>query len=60
MRINIKKKLQIRFVLLSVIALIILQSLIVSVSIARSYKQITLKADHVIMLTSCRRTVFYG
>lgn len=52
MRINIKKKLQIRFVLLSVIALIILQSLIVSVSIARSYKQITLKADNVIMLTS--------
>lgn len=52
MRINMKKKLQIRFVLLSVIALIILQSLIVSVSIARSYKQITLKADHIIMLTS--------
>lgn len=52
MKINVKRRLQLRFVLLSVTALIILQSLIVAFSIARNYQQITIKSDRMIVLTS--------
>ncbi|MGN0690382.1 MAG: sensor histidine kinase [Oscillospiraceae bacterium] len=52
MKINLKRRLQFRFVLLSLTALIILQSLIVSFSIFRNYQQINIRADHIIMLTS--------
>lgn len=46
---SLKRRLQIRFVLLSFAALFILQSLIVGFSIWRNYRQITIKADRMIM-----------
>ena len=51
MKVSVKAKLQIRFVLLALAALVILQTLIVSVSVFRNYSQITKKADHIIMMT---------
>ncbi|MGN0649110.1 MAG: sensor histidine kinase [Oscillospiraceae bacterium] len=51
MKSSVKRRLQLRFVLLSLAALVILQGLIVSFSIFRNYQQITDKADHIIMLT---------
>ena len=50
MKISMKRRLQFRFVLLSVAALVILQSLIVGFSICSSYRQMTIKADRIIML----------
>ncbi|MGN0680047.1 MAG: sensor histidine kinase [Oscillospiraceae bacterium] len=49
---SMKHRLQLRFVLLSVAALLILQSLIVAFSIGRNYQQITVKADRIIKLIS--------
>lgn len=46
---NLKRRLQLRFVLLSFVALFILQSLIVGFSLWRNYRQITLKADRMIL-----------
>ena len=51
MKVSVKAKLQIRFVLLALAALVVLQTLIVSVSVFRNYSQITKKADHIIMMT---------
>ena len=51
MKSSVKRRLQLRFVLLSLAAIVILQGLIVSFSIFRNYQQITGKADHIIMLT---------
>ena len=48
----LKRRLQVRFVLLAAIALVLLQSAIVTFSIARSYQQMTLKADRMIKMTS--------
>ena len=50
MRINMKRRLQIQFVLLSVAALVILQAFIVGFSIGRSYQQMTVNADRIILL----------
>lgn len=50
MKNNLKHSLQIRFVLLSLSALVILQILIVGFSVARSYSQITKKADKIISM----------
>lgn len=47
---SLKHRLQVRFVLLSVTALIILQVLIVGLSIGRNYHQITQRADRMISL----------
>ncbi|WP_295253674.1 HAMP domain-containing sensor histidine kinase [uncultured Catenibacterium sp.] len=47
---SLKHKLQIRFVLLSVTSLVILQVLIVGLSIVRNYHQITERADRMISL----------
>ena len=52
MKNNMKHRLQLRFVLLSVSALVIMQALIVAFCIFRNYQQITEKADHMIMLTA--------
>ena len=52
MKSSMKRHLQFRFVFLSVIALIILQSCIVAFSMYRSYIQMTLRADQIIKLTS--------
>lgn len=51
MKSSVKRRLQIRFVLLSLAALVVLQGLIVSFSIFRNYQQITGKADYMISLT---------
>lgn len=51
MKNNMKHRLQFRFVLLSVSALVIMQTLIVAFCIFRNYQQITVKADHMILLT---------
>ena len=48
MKNKLKRRLQIRFVLLSVLALIFLQTAIVAFVICRSYRQMTLRADAVI------------
>ena len=48
---KMKRRLQVRFVLLSVAALILLQAAIVACSIYRSYRQMTLRADTIIKLT---------
>lgn len=50
MKINLKRRLQVQFVVLSVAALVILQSLIVGFSIARNYRQMTVNADRLILL----------
>lgn len=52
MKKSMKQRLQIRFVLLSVGALIVLQTLIVGFSIVRSYRQITVKADKLIRMVN--------
>ena len=49
---SMKKRLQIRFVLISAAALLVLQSLIVGFSIAGNYQHITVQSDRIIMLTS--------
>ena len=49
MTVSLKHRLQLRFILLSLAALLILQSLIVGFSLWRNYRQITLKADRMIM-----------
>lgn len=49
MIVSLKRRLQLRFVMLSFAALFILQSLIVGFSLWSSYRQITLKADRMIM-----------
>ena len=49
---SMKKRLQIRFVLISVTALLVLQSLIVAFSIAENYRHITVQSDRLIMLTA--------
>lgn len=52
MKINMKRRLQIQFVFLSVAALILLQALIVGFSIYRNYRQMTISADRLILLTN--------
>ena len=47
---RLKRKLQIRFVLLALTALVVLQTVIVGFSTVRSYRQMTLRADHLIRL----------
>lgn len=49
---NMKHRLQVRFVLLSVAALVIMQLLIVGFCIFRNYRQITGKADYMLTLTN--------
>ena len=49
MKENLKRRLQLRFVLLSFAALLILQALIVGFSLWRNYRQFTLKADRTIL-----------
>ena len=49
MKESLKRRLQIRFVLLSFAELLILQSLIVGFTLWRNYRQITLKADRMIL-----------
>ncbi len=49
MKNSLKRRLQVRFVLLSFAALLILQSLIVGFSLRQSYRQSTIKADRIIM-----------
>lgn len=56
MKSSVKRRLQIRFVLLALAALVILQGLIVAFSIFRNYQQITGKADYIIRLTSTATT----
>ncbi len=51
MKNKMKRRLQTRFVLIAVCALLILQAAIVSFTIARSYRQMTLRADAIIRLT---------
>ena len=48
MKNTLKRRLRIRFVLLSVLALIALQAAIVTFSICRNYRQMTLRADAII------------
>lgn len=48
MKNKLKRRLRVRFVLLSVLALVLLQTAIVTFSISRSYRQMTLRADAVI------------
>lgn len=50
-KINLKRRLQIRFVLLSLMALILLQTVIVGFSIVRSYQQMAVRADRLIRMT---------
>ena len=52
MKINMKRRLQIQFVLLSVAALMILQAVIVGFSIGSSYRRITTTADRLILLAT--------
>lgn len=52
MKINMKRRLQIQFVFLSVAALILLQALIVGFSIYRNYRQMTINADRLILRTN--------
>ena len=52
MKINMKRRLQIQFVFLSVTALILLQAFIVGFSIYRNYRQMTINADRLILLTN--------
>ena len=47
---SLKRRLQIRFVLLSLMALVLLQTVIVGFSIARSYQQMTVRADRLIRM----------
>ena len=49
MKINMKRRLQIQFVFLSVAALVLLQAVIVGLSISRSYRQMTTNADRIIL-----------
>ncbi|MGN1110900.1 MAG: sensor histidine kinase [Oscillospiraceae bacterium] len=49
---SMKKRLQLRFVLISTAALLVLQSLIVGFSIGRNYQQITIQSDRLIILAS--------
>lgn len=49
MKISLKKSLQIRFILLSFISLLILQSLILGLSLWHNYQHISIKADQMIM-----------
>ncbi len=51
MKDRIKSRMKLRFVLLSVAAILILQALIVGFSVYRSYRQMTLRADKIIRLT---------
>ncbi len=46
---SLKRRLQLRFVLLSFAALFLLQALIVGFTLCRNYRQITLKADRMIL-----------
>lgn len=48
MKNRLKRRLQVRFVLLSVLALIVLQTAIVTFSICRNYRQMALRADAII------------
>ena len=48
---SLKLRLQVRFVLLAVAALVVLQMVITGFSTVRSYRQMTLRADHLIRLT---------
>ncbi len=50
MKINMKRRLQIQFMFLSLTALILLQALIVGFSIYRNYKQMMINADKLILL----------
>lgn len=50
MKISLMHRLQIRFVLLSLVSLLVLETIIVSVSIFHSYRAITTKADRIISL----------
>ena len=52
MKNSMKRRLQIRFVCIAVSAIVILQMLIVGFSISRSYLQMTIRADKLIMLIS--------
>ena len=52
MKINMKRRLQIQFVFLSVAALVLLQAVIVGLSISRSYWQMTTNADRIILLAN--------
>lgn len=52
MKINMKCRLQIQFVILSVTALILLQAFIVGFSIYRNYRQMTINADRLILLSN--------
>lgn len=46
---KLKRRLQIRFILIAISAVFILQGLIVGISIFRSYRQMTIRADDIIM-----------
>ena len=50
MKINMKRRLQIQFVLLSVAALVLLQGFIVGFNIFRNYRQMVINADRLILL----------
>lgn len=50
MKLDMKRRLQVRFVLLSVAALLVLQTLIVGFSIAGSYRRMAAEADRIILL----------
>ncbi len=52
MKINMKRRLQIQFLLLSVAALVLLQAFIVGFSISRNYRQMVINADRLILLTN--------
>lgn len=52
MKIDMKRRLQIQFIVLSVAALVLLQTLIVGFSISRNYKQMATSADRLILLTN--------
>lgn len=52
MKINMKRRLQIQFVFLSVAALVLLQAVIVGLSISRSYRQMTTNANRIILLAN--------
>ena len=52
MKMKVKRHLQIRFVLLSVMALMTLQIVIVCFSILRNYRQMTTNADRIILMIS--------
>lgn len=52
MKINMKRRLQIQFILLSVAALVLLQGFIVGFNIFRNYRQMAINADRLILLTN--------